>query len=73
MLANTLHKNQVNNLTVSSIVRKNPQIKIIDERTGMDMEKPWKQLHDDILTRNDFSESDFKIVYSLNRKMINSL
>lgn len=68
MLANTLQKSQEENLTVSQIVKKNPQIKIIDVSSSMDLEKPWKQLQEDILTRNGLTESDFRVVYSFRQR-----
>lgn len=64
VISNTLQNNHSDKLSISPIERNNPQIKIIDVISDMDV----TQLTDDIVTRNDLSEEDFKIVYKFRQK-----
>lgn len=56
---------QNDKLAISPIDRKNPQIKIIDVNTEMDIEqlKNNNKLTEDILVRNEPEADDFKIVH----------
>ena len=68
LISNTLESNQKDILSVSSIEKNNPKIKIIDVPATMDVTQPWTKLHNDIIPRNDLEESDFKIVFSFKQR-----